>query len=341
MEKDKNTGPGLNRESSERLHAFQGTMKNYLDGKKLRREELLALNRLTLEGQGEHAAMTDADAREVSRVVWGRVEKKIIAGQQGPKKTHLRRFHPSYRAVAALLVVLLGIGSLITWQVQRYTRPDVIRFVADGRIKKVQLPDSSVVFLNVGSTLSLDPKTFNTRKRRVSLVGEAFFKVKKDPEKPFQVDGGELLTTVLGTSFDVKAYPGVKENVVSVRDGVVEVAEKENGQLLATLVHNQQVSWDTEDKKNHTALVNWEEAGGWITGDTFVLNSAGINEIILKARKYYGINLTVSGPVARSVRLRGSFPLNDHGKALIRQMCDIYGMKCDSVSQSGYLILYK
>lgn len=343
MKKKTKAGNRMDQEDQKQLQAFHGAMERYLGGGKLSRDELKALTRLMQEKQDEGEKMNARDARETGKAVWSRVEEKMIAGRQekGKQQGSLRRLHPSSRSVAALFMVLLGIGSLITWQVQRHAGPDIIRFAADGQIKKIQLSDSTVVFLNVGSTLALDAKTFNTHKRRVTLVGEAFFEVKKNPEKPFQVDGGELLTTVRGTSFDIKAYPETKDNVVSVRDGIVEVAEKAKGQLLATLVRNQQVSWDTEKNTGHTDLIDWKEAGGWIDGKSLVFNSAGLNEIILKARKYYNIELTVSGLSSRIIRLRGSFPANDHGKALIRQMCDIYGMKCDSTSRPGCIKLYQ
>jgi hypothetical protein len=73
-----------------------------------------------------------------------------------------------------------------------------------------------------------------------------------------------------------------------------------------------------------------------------VLNSAGLKEIILKVRRYYGLELTVRSFADQSIRLRGSFPANDNGKALIRQMCDIYGLKCDSsCSRAGQIKLYR
>jgi ferric-dicitrate binding protein FerR (iron transport regulator) len=111
--------------------------------------------------------------------------------------------------------------------------------------------------------------------------------------------------------------------------------------LLATLVHNQQVSWNTEKNAGSVNALNWEEAGGWIDGKTMVLNSAGLNEIILKVRQFYGLELTVRSSAHQSIRLRGSFPVNDHGRALIRQMCDIYNLECDSVSRPGQIELSK
>ena len=341
MEDDSKKGIRRNEEKQKKLQAFYGMMKRYLEGENLGEEELQTLNQFVKTEKGEGVEMGIRDARDIRENVWNRIEKDIIRRKGVAEKPGraVLRFFIAQRA--AMLILLIGIGALISWQVYRQRQPSTIQFIAANKMEIIQLPDSTIVYLNVESTLSYDSQNFNTDKRRVTLVGEAFFEVKKDPEKPFQVDGGELLTTVRGTSFDVKAYPEVKENVVSVRDGIVEVAEKEKGQLLATLVHNQQVSWDTQKNAGHTEQVDWKQAGGWIDGKNLVLNYTGLEEIVLKFRNYYGMELTVHRSAAQSIRLRGSFPVNDHGRALIRQMCDIYSMKCDSTSQPGCIMLYQ
>jgi len=89
----------------------------------------------------------------------------------------------------------------------------------------VTLPDGTVVQLNAGSRLEITEATFNRQKREVWLSGEAFFEVAKNPEKPFIIHTGTMQTTVRGTSFNVKAYGELGENVVSVRNGRVEIVE--------------------------------------------------------------------------------------------------------------------
>lgn len=341
MEENKEMTHRAKRKDQKRLQTFRKAMQRYLEGEKLGEEEVRMLYEFVHLEQEALAEMDVRDTLGISKTVWNSIEKEIIkrnATKEKPKRI-IRRLHRSYQSVAAMFILVFGVGSIITFLMLRQEGSIDVQFMADNEMKKIQLPDSSVVYLNVKSTLSYNPKTFNTNKRRVDLVGEAFFEVKKNPEKPFIVYGGELITTVRGTSFVVKVYPEVKDNVVSVRDGIVDVSEREKGQLLASLVHNQQVSWDTQENTGSTNQLNWEEAGGWIDGKTMVLNSAGLNEIILKVRSYYGLELTVHSSALQSIRLRGNFPANDHGKALIRQMCDIYNMECDSISRPGQIKL--
>jgi transmembrane sensor len=87
----------------------------------------------------------------------------------------------------------------------------------------IQLDDSSTVLLQPKSNLSY-PKNFDQKKsREVYLSGEGFFKITKNPERPFIVYANEVITRVLGTSFTVKAFDDASEIEVEVKTGKVSV----------------------------------------------------------------------------------------------------------------------
>lgn len=89
------------------------------------------------------------------------------------------------------------------------------------------LEDGSMVKLAPRSSLSF-PEHFINGKREVYLTGEAFFKVSKNPEKPFMVYYNNIVTRVLGTSFTIKTNNNTKDVEVSVRTGRVQVSENKN-----------------------------------------------------------------------------------------------------------------
>lgn len=90
------------------------------------------------------------------------------------------------------------------------------------------LPDGSLVALNSNSRL-IFPKTFKKDIREVTIVGEAFFEVEPNPEKPFIIHAGNAQVKVLGTAFNVRAYPETETVEVIVEAGKVQVSgEKEN-----------------------------------------------------------------------------------------------------------------
>ncbi|WP_232297522.1 FecR family protein [Flavobacterium beibuense] len=105
----------------------------------------------------------------------------------------------------------------------------VVMQTFDNDIRLVRLPDGSRVWLNEGTKIEY-PENFDGSTRNIVLTGEAFFEVEKDSSKPFIISSGLIKTTVLGTSFNVKAYNGTVP-LVEVRTGKVKV-ENKNGSIF-------------------------------------------------------------------------------------------------------------
>ncbi|KFF02669.1 FecR family protein [Flavobacterium reichenbachii] len=97
-------------------------------------------------------------------------------------------------------------------------------------IRLLTLPDGTRVWLNQNSEIHY-PSNFQENERTVTLKGEAFFEVKRDTSRPFIISSGTIKTTVLGTSFNVKAYDD-KQPEVNVRTGKVKVETAENAVFL-------------------------------------------------------------------------------------------------------------
>ncbi|MEO3406443.1 FecR domain-containing protein [Mucilaginibacter sp. CAU 1740] len=93
---------------------------------------------------------------------------------------------------------------------------------ANGQMVNITLTDGTKVWLNGGSKLTY-PESFRGEKREVTLEGEAFIDVAHDATKAFIVHTGNVHTQVLGTSFNVKAYPEDSFIKVDVKSGKVGV----------------------------------------------------------------------------------------------------------------------
>ncbi len=92
-----------------------------------------------------------------------------------------------------------------------------------GQTVSIQLSDGSQVWLNSGSTITF-PVTFKDQLREITLTdGQAFFDVVHETKRPFIVRTKTVNVTVLGTSFDVKAYDNDPQVKVSVKTGKVGV----------------------------------------------------------------------------------------------------------------------
>jgi len=119
-------------------------------------------------------------------------------------------------AIAASVAILMGAAGYFTM-----LKPTVYKTTAE--TKQVQLKDGSEVLMNSNTTLTV-AKSFNKKERRVTLAGEAFFEVTKDPAKTFTVETNDFDVKVVGTSFNVLATSTAQE--VLVQSGIVSVSSK-------------------------------------------------------------------------------------------------------------------
>lgn len=119
--------------------------------------------------------------------------------------------------VAASILILAATLFSIYYFIQQDTEKSVeVRWMLKqnpaGQKSKIFLPDGSVVWLNAASTLQY-AENFSDSNRYITLKGEAYFEVEKDVNRPFIVNCGQILTTALGTKFDIN---GFKENAVNI-----------------------------------------------------------------------------------------------------------------------------
>jgi len=133
--------------------------------------------------------------------------------------------------VAASVAVLLGLSTFYLFN----TRPKAkdinnVVFSSTNAVSSVLLPDSSVVTLNAGSSLTYTTD-YDEMSRRVSLIGEACFDVRTNVEKAFIVSAGGLEIKAVGTVFNVSAYPEDKEIITSLISGFVQLENMDNSQI--------------------------------------------------------------------------------------------------------------
>jgi transmembrane sensor len=125
---------------------------------------------------------------------------------------------------AAASVALIAIASLAWWKTGGYlARLPAQDFRTDiGEQRVLELEDGSVLHLNTNSKVKVH---FSARERKVELlVGEALFRVHRDPSRPFKVQSGSAIIEAVGTQFDV--YRRQDDAVVSVIEGVVQVSNE-------------------------------------------------------------------------------------------------------------------
>ena len=158
------------------------------------------------------------------------------------------------------------------------------------------LDDGSRVTLAPGSVLKY-PTYLAGARREVYLTGEAFFKVAKNPARPFLVYTDKLVTTVLGTSFVVKGYAG-QPGSVAVCEGRVAVQPRQGAELGATpnhpaaagvlLLPNQQVTYSASTQHLAKALVDKPVI---LTPQPLAFKNRPVAEVLAALEKAYGVNI--------------------------------------------------
>lgn len=195
-------------------------------------------------GQALHALLSDARSEEILERIMERKERQDqlmaqnAAGTTAVKAAPALQVVPLYRrwpvwAAAALVVILAG-AALLKFRNDSRTpvKPALaavqkaiqeLKQVSNPGDKKmlVQLSDQSTVILLPKSSISYF-QPFDSAKRNISISGKAYFKVAKDPARPFTVFAGDIATTVLGTEFTVSTETD-QEVVVRLLNGKVRV----------------------------------------------------------------------------------------------------------------------
>lgn len=236
------------------------------------------------------------DEHAVRRKMWENVRTAI--GRKG-------RTVPLWKktaTVAASLVLALG----AFWLAYRYNpryesllsgkapAENIAVTTGTGDIRQVQLPDGSRIWLNSHSRLDYPADFGKAGTREVFLDGEAFFEVARDQSKPFIVRSGKLSTRVLGTSFNVSAYPddpGASVTVATGQVGVLKNDSEDNSSLLLLSANQQAVLHSPEQPLRH--IVNGIDAqsyAAWREGRLVFRNSTLHDAVHILKRKY-GISL--------------------------------------------------
>ncbi|RAV30390.1 FecR family protein [Sinomicrobium soli] len=229
----------------------------------------------------------------VKKEMFLNIKRDIRAKEQRSKRNRIR-----YRAVivAASFLLLVGLGTGI-WQYRNHlpSQQLALHTVSSpfGEKYTVTLEDGSVIKLNAGSTLSF-PEKFSGPVRRVELTGEAFFEVTPDPERPFIILAQGLRTTVLGTSFNIQAYPERKSVEVTVATGKVRVSN-DTADKPATphfLTPDQQAVYDKTTGNVRTRTVSTSEITGWTRG-ILQFDDTPLQEVVPVLERWYGVSISL------------------------------------------------
>lgn len=133
-------------------------------------------------------------------------------------------------SAGTLAYIKYGTGTATTSQLAIYEY-----YTGANDRKTIMLPDSSVVMLNENSHLTVN-KDFDASHRQVSITGEAFFDIQHDVAHPFLVNTAQYTIRVLGTTFNVRSYPGKDSTETTLLTGKIEITRPADGKTQPVVV---------------------------------------------------------------------------------------------------------
>ncbi|MFB9055667.1 FecR family protein [Mariniflexile ostreae] len=199
-------------------------------------------------------------------------------------------------SIAASFLLLLGIG--LAYPLLNKTTITTLK----AERKEILLDDGSKVFLNANSSISYASNF--TKKRNITLKGEAFFNVARNTKNPFTVTVNHIETKVLGTSFNIKSTPNNK-TIVSVNTGKVVVYSKIDSKNKVFLTKNEQVTFF-----NHAPLKisrnPSDDLMAW-TENRIVLNNETLESTTKILENWYNVSIEFMDEDLKHETISGKF----------------------------------
>lgn len=249
------------------------------------------------------------------------------------RKTTIDRYKYFYNwSAAASAVIILSLSCYHAFTQSGVSKPEITSTVTFNQdIRLLNLPDGTRVWLNENSKIEY-PKSFSGKERTVTLKGEAFFEVKRDVSHPFVIRSGAIKTTVLGTSFTVKAYDNNKPEV-NVRTGKVRVESSKNTVLLqrgdkaiyevATSILNKEKALVLEPE--------WKKVLIYVDGLT-------LEEVLEKLKADHQFSMTYLDNDLKNLKIQGTLDTRQGFYQMLQSIAFALEIRIQSTGNNTYLI---
>lgn len=232
--------------------------------------------------------------------------------------------------VAAAVILIGTVGLFVAKLAGRPSYQTIS--TASNEIKEISLPDGSVAWLNQGSTLTYE-KSFKGDIRAITLNGEAFFEVVKNPTKPFVITSDYSVTQVLGTSFNLDTRKG-KTALLTVITGKVSFTAKTTKEEVIVAA-NESAIIDTDghalkEEKNDVNALAWKT-------NTLSFQDTPLDEVFKTLEHYFNIKIEVDNKRIYNCHLTADFE-----KPTVKMVMDVIGKSLQlTYEQKGKRVFVK
>jgi transmembrane sensor len=249
------------------------------------------------------------------------------------RKTTIDKYKNFYNWTAvASAVIVLSISTYHAFNRSVFSKPEITSTITYNKdIRLLSLPDGTRVWLNENSEIEY-PKSFSGKERTVTLKGEAFFEVKRDPSHPFVISSGAIKTTVLGTSFNIKAY-GDKQPEVNVRTGKVKVESSQNTVLLqrGDKAIYEEKTFMLNKQKSNILEPEWKKVLIYVDGLT-------LEQVLEKLKADHQFSMTYLDNDLKNLKIQGILDTRQGFYEMLQTIAFALEIKIQSTGNNTYLI---
>ena len=250
------------------------------------------------------------------------IEEDVFVTERASKSNKLKY-------LLLIIPVLFIAGFLLQKKIKINPDGTYTTIVAGKRMRKqFQLPDGTKVWLNSESRLSYEGDMLSKDTRSVKLIGEAFFDVKHDKNHPFIVNTDKISIKVLGTAFDVQAYPNEEKSTTTLIRGSIELSVKniDHSKIKLKpsekfdLIEHKELSKEAtgpDSVRNitlkldniiplkvgdiqYTTETSWKE-------NRLIIQNESFKELAPKLERWFGVHISINNNNALKYRFTGVF----------------------------------
>jgi ferric-dicitrate binding protein FerR (iron transport regulator) len=207
-----------------------------------------------------------------------------------------------------------------------------------GKNSSIRLPDGTIASLNAGSRL-IYPSKFEGKNREVYLIGEGFFEVSHNADMPFIVKTSDLQVEVLGTKFNLSAYPSDSFIETVLVEGKVKLIENAFQIVKGNFVlePNQLASYNRENAETKIAHVDVRNYVAWHHG-YLNFESSDLSRIVKKLERYYNIQIRLGDPMLGSRTISGKLKLKEEIDGVLTALASTASAELVKINESIYVV---
>ncbi len=237
---------------------------------------------------------------------------KVMSGID-KKKAENNPFKIYYK-VAAIFIFAVSLYVLYS-VLSNFGKQDYVEYANYSvDLKPIELSDGSKVWLSKDSKIKY-PNDFGINSREISLEGEAYFEVAKNPDKPFTVSGSKTIVTVLGTTFIYRSYSSETVDKLVVNTGKVSFIEKENKSNNMLIESGYKADFNKSTKIIEKTERESKNIFAQRTG-RLIFENERFEEIVSSLSKFYNRNYYIKDNGLNDIRITIAFNNQPIGEAL-------------------------